>query len=62
VWGREGKARWFAEAQSRVSLTTGRFDRLLLRPAVGFHLTPEVSLWAGYGKGGGFREALTSSW
>ena len=49
VWGREGKARWFAEAQPRVSLTTGRFDRLLLRPAVGFQLTPEVSLWAGYG-------------
>ena len=49
VWGREGKARWFAEAQPRVSLSTGGFDRLILRPAVGFQLTAEVSLWAGYG-------------
>ena len=40
VWGHEGKARWFAEAQSRLSLISSRFDRLLLRPAVCFQLTP----------------------
>lgn len=48
VWGRHQRFRWYAEAQPRVSFTPPRFERLLLRPAVGLQVTPEVSLWAGY--------------
>jgi hypothetical protein len=48
AWGRKERFRWYAEAQPRVSLSTGRFERLLLRPAVGLQVTPEVSLWLGY--------------
>jgi hypothetical protein len=48
AWGRKDRFRWYAEAQPRVSLTSGRFERLLLRPAVGLQVTPEVSLWLGY--------------
>jgi hypothetical protein len=48
AWGRRGTFRWYAEAQPRVSLSTGRFERLLLRPAVGVQVTPETSLWVGY--------------
>lgn len=48
VWGRHQRFRWYAEAQPRVSFTAGRFERLLLRPAVGIQITPELSLWAGY--------------
>ncbi|MDX2012474.1 MAG: DUF2490 domain-containing protein [Myxococcaceae bacterium] len=48
AWGRKERFRWYAEAQPRVGLTTGRFERLLVRPAVGLQVTPEVSLWLGY--------------
>lgn len=48
AWGRKDRFRWYAEAQPRVSLSTGRFELLLLRPAVGLQVTPEVSLWVGY--------------
>jgi len=48
AWGRKERFRWYAEAQPRVSLTQGRFDRLLLRPAIGVQVSPDVSLWAGY--------------
>ena len=47
AWGRRDSFRWYAEAQPRVSLSTGRFERLLLRPAVGLQVTQQVSLWVG---------------
>jgi hypothetical protein len=49
VWARVDKLRFFGEVQPRVSLTGAKFDRLLLRPAIGWQLTPETSLWIGYG-------------
>lgn len=49
VWGRHDRFRWYLEAQPRVSLTQRKFDRLLLRPAVGYQVSPNVSLWVGYG-------------
>ncbi len=48
AWGRQDRFRWYAEAQPRVSLSTGRFERLLLRPVVGLQVMPEVSLWIRY--------------
>ncbi|MBL8922925.1 MAG: DUF2490 domain-containing protein [Myxococcaceae bacterium] len=47
VWGKHDRFRWYAEAQPRVSFNHG-FERLLLRPAVGVQVTPEISLWIGY--------------
>lgn len=41
--------RWYAEVQPRTAFNAGESVRLLVRPAVGFQLTPQVSLWAGYG-------------
>lgn len=49
AWGRQGNARWYAEVQTRATLNAPRFDRLILRPAVGIQVTPVVSLWIGYG-------------
>jgi hypothetical protein len=48
VWGQHDRFRWYAEAQPRVSLNRGAFERLLLRPAVGIQVTPALSLWLGY--------------
>jgi hypothetical protein len=48
AWARVDRVRFFGEVQPRVSLTGGKFDRLLVRPAIGWQLTPEVSLWLGY--------------
>lgn len=48
VWGKHERFRWYAEAQPRVSLNRLALERLLLRPAVGIQVTPELSLWIGY--------------
>lgn len=48
AWGRQDRVRFYAEAQPRVRIDDGQLDRLLLRPAVGYALTPATSLWLGY--------------
>jgi hypothetical protein len=42
------KLRWYAEAQPRFGNDVSEVDRLLLRPALGYQLTPALSLWQGY--------------
>jgi hypothetical protein len=38
----------YIEAQPRTGQNITHIDRLLLRPALGYQLTPSVSLWQGY--------------
>ncbi len=45
----EGSLRWYAEVQPRLVLSAPKFERLLLRLAVGSQLTKTFSLWLGYG-------------
>ena len=42
------KVRIYAEAQPRIGDNVTHMDRLLLRSAVGYQVTPKVSLWQGY--------------
>ncbi|HEU4407635.1 MAG TPA: DUF2490 domain-containing protein [Polyangiaceae bacterium] len=42
------KLRWYAEVQPRFGNDVSELDRLLVRPALGYQLTPALSLWAGY--------------
>lgn len=49
LWARHGKVRLMLEANPRVGVSTGHMDQLLLRPALGYQLTPTVSVWQGYG-------------
>lgn len=53
VSGRDGKARWYGEVQPRFSFTKAAFERVIVRPAVGFQLTETISVWAGYFVGRG---------
>lgn len=41
--------RWYVELQGRFRDGVADFDQLIVRPAVGFDLTPRTSIWAGYG-------------
>lgn len=41
--------RWYMEVQGRYRDGVADGDQLILRPAVGFDITPRSSLWAGYG-------------
>ncbi len=41
--------RWYFEVQGRMRDGVGALDQLLIRPAVGYDLTPRASLWIGYG-------------
>jgi len=43
--------RWIAymEVQTRFSDDTSRLSQTLLRPAVGYRLSSNISVWAGYG-------------
>jgi hypothetical protein len=58
------KVRLYGELQPRLTLPDLKVDRMLWRGAVGYDLSPSLSLWAGYGWtplygdksfGGGFR-------
>jgi hypothetical protein len=42
------KLRLYAEVQPRLGHNIQGVDRLLLRPAIGYQLTPAISLWQGY--------------
>lgn len=42
------KLRWYAEVQPRFGNDISELDRMLLRPAIGYQLTPALSLWQGY--------------
>ncbi len=42
------KFRWYGEVQPRVGNDVSELDRLLVRGALGYQLTPAVSLWGGY--------------
>jgi hypothetical protein len=41
---------WFAymEAQPRVGDDISRFERLIIRPAIGYNITPNIALFLGY--------------
>jgi hypothetical protein len=52
--GTERPWRWYFELQGRHRDGVTGFDQLLVRPAVGYDLTPRSSLWAGYGYTPGF--------
>lgn len=41
--------RLYAEVQPRQGDDYSRFSQLLVRPAVGYHVTPKISAWLGYG-------------
>lgn len=41
--------RWYFELQGRTRDGVDDMDQLLVRPAAGYDLTPQSSLWAGYG-------------
>lgn len=44
------RVRWYGEFQSRLSLVDRKsMDRTLLRGAVGYQITPKLSLWGGWG-------------
>lgn len=45
-----GKVVYFAEAQPRFSERTGKLDTLLLRPAIGVRLSPDLTLYQGYAR------------
>lgn len=47
--GTASRWRWYFELQGRTRDGINDMDQLLVRPAVGFDLTPRSSLWAGYG-------------
>ncbi len=47
--GTASRWRWYFELQGRTRDGIDDMDQLLVRPAVGFDLTPRSSLWAGYG-------------
>jgi len=40
--------RLYGELQPRLALDSGALDRLLVRGAIGYDLSSQVSLWAGY--------------
>jgi len=42
------KLRLYAEVQPRGGLNAEGMDRVLIRPAVGYQVTPNVSVWQGY--------------
>lgn len=42
------KIRIYAEAQPRIGDNMSHMNRLLLRSAIGYQVTPKVSLWQGY--------------
>ncbi len=44
-----GPVKGFMEANSRLSDDVSQIDQLILRSAVGYQLTPTISLWQGYG-------------
>lgn len=43
--------RWrgYFEIQPRIGGDISKLDRLILRPAIGYRITPKLSLWQGYG-------------
>jgi hypothetical protein len=43
-----GKLKWWLEGQGRFGNHMSEFTQSLLRPGLGYQLTPTVSLWAGY--------------
>jgi len=43
-----GRALFYAEVQPRVGDDLARLRQILLRPAIGYQLTPRVSVWQGY--------------
>jgi hypothetical protein len=45
----QGKLFGYFEAQPRVGDNVGELERLLIRPAVGYKITPDLSLLLGYG-------------
>ncbi|WP_303544742.1 DUF2490 domain-containing protein [Sphingomonas natans] len=48
VIGNVGKLAYFAEIQPRVGEDVSRMTQLLLRPAIGYQLSPTVTLYGGY--------------
>jgi hypothetical protein len=42
------KWKWWAEGQGRFGDNASHFSQSLLRPGLGYQLTPTISLWAGY--------------
>ncbi len=54
------RLRFYAEVQPRIGLSNSEpqysgFERLLIRPAVGYQVTPNLSIWQGYAWAPGFR-------
>jgi hypothetical protein len=47
--GTESPWRWYFELQGRGRDGAEDLDQMLVRPALGYDLTPRSSLWAGYG-------------
>lgn len=58
AWGKRGLL--YLEAQPRVSENDKALAQLLVRPAVGYRITPQVSLWQGYGWTPSFRPRYTN--
>lgn len=46
-----GHSKWkaYGEIQPRIGNDIGHMERLLIRPAIGYQVTPHWSLWQGYG-------------
>jgi len=42
------KWKWWAEGQGRFGDNASHFSQALLRPGIGYQLTPTTSIWAGY--------------
>lgn len=47
--GTESPWRWYFEVQGRTRNGVDDFDQLVVRPAVGYDLTPRSSVWVGHG-------------
>ena len=42
------KVKWWAEGQGRFADDSSKFSQAIVRPGVGYQLTPTVSIWVGY--------------
>ena len=42
------KVKWWAEGQGRFADDASKFSQAIVRPGIGYQLTPTMSVWAGY--------------